>query len=146
MATPSELRHTTIERGLIPLLLGNYPIRCEGRLRRVLVVEDDVVQADEVAEAIGAMGLETVGPIGCLEAAVALAETQELHGALLDVRLQRGLRVYPVVEVLWRRRIPFCFMTAYCDDRISAFPAEAVLYKPISLAASRAAVRTLIEA
>jgi hypothetical protein len=105
-----------------------------------------MVQADEVAEAIAAMGLEPVGPIGCLETAVGLAQTQELHGALLDVRLQRGLRVYPVVEVLWRRRIPFCFMTAYCDERLSSFPAEAVLYKPIALTALRAAVRTLIEA
>ena len=53
MLTPSELRHTAIERGLIPLLIGNHPIRCEGRRRRILVVEDDVVQADDVAEAIG---------------------------------------------------------------------------------------------
>ncbi len=70
------------------------------------------------------MGLEPVGPVGDLGAALALAETQELHGALLDVRLQRGLRLYPVADVLWRRRIPFCFLTANCDERMNAYPAE----------------------
>ncbi|KGM32882.1 hypothetical protein [Inquilinus limosus] len=45
------------------------------------------------AEAVHTMGLAPVGPVGTLEAAIALAETQHLDGALLDVRLRRGMRV-----------------------------------------------------
>ncbi|WP_144445554.1 hypothetical protein [Inquilinus limosus] len=84
-------------------------------------------------------------PVGTLEAAIALAETQHLDGSLLDVRLRRGMRVYPVVEILWRRRIPFRFMTAYSDDQIEGMPAEAVQRKPLALPALRQAVEALIE-
>jgi CheY-like chemotaxis protein len=146
MQQQSELRHTAFEQGPIPSLFRSDPIRREGGRRRILVAEDDVVLADQVSEAIVTMGLELVGPTGALGAALVFAETQELHGALLDVRLQRGLQVYPVAEVLWRRRIPFCFMTAYCDQRMTAYPAEAILYKPFSLSALRSAVCSLIEA
>lgn len=146
MHQQSELRHTAFEQAPLPSLFRRDPIRREGGRRRILVVEDDVGLADQVSEAIAAMGLEPVGPTGALGAALVSAETQELHGALLDVRLQRGLSVYPVADILWRRRIPFCFVTAYCDQRMATYPAEAVLYKPISLPALCAAVRTLIEA
>lgn len=146
MPQQTELRHTAFEQRSIPLAFRPNPVRREGGRRRILVAEDDVALADQVSEAIAATGLEPLGPTGALEAALAFAETQELHGALLDVRLQRGLRVYPVAEVLWRRRIPFCFMTAYCEEKMRAYPAETVLYKPLSLPALRAAVRTLIEA
>jgi CheY-like chemotaxis protein len=146
MQQPSELRHTAFDQGSVPLMFRSDPVRREGGRRRILVVEDDVALADQVCEAIAAMGLEPLGPTGALGAGLAFAETQELHGALLDVRLQRGLRVYPVAEVLWRRRIPFCFMTAYCDQQMTAYPAEAILYKPISLSALRPAIRMLIDA
>ncbi len=145
MQTHPELRHTAFERDPTPLRFRIDPIRREGGRRRILVVEDDVVLADQLAEAVDAMGLEPVGPVGDLGAALALAETQELHGALLDVRLERGLRVYPVADVLWRRRIPFCFLTAHCDERMNAYPAGSLLYKPIFLPALRAAISSLLE-
>ncbi|HEY9348500.1 MAG TPA: hypothetical protein VIQ53_24435 [Inquilinus sp.] len=101
--------------------------------------------ADDVAQSIHAMGLDPVGPVGTLEGAIGLAETQRLDGALLDVRLRRGQRVYPVVEILWRRRIPFCFMTAYSDHQIEHMPAAAVLRKPLSQPALRQAVQALLD-
>ncbi|MGO4125787.1 response regulator [Inquilinus sp. YAF38] len=120
------------------------PVRRDGAAKRILIVEDEVLLADDVAQAIYAMGLDPVGPVGTLEAAISLAETQQLDGALLDVRLRRGMRVYPVVEILWRRRIPFCFMTAYSDQQIEHMPAEAVLRKPVSRPALLDAVQALL--
>lgn len=120
------------------------PFPRDGAPKRILIVEDELLLADHVTEAVHAMGLDPVGPVGTLEAAIALAETQQLDGALLDVRLRRGMRVYPVVEILWRRRIPFCFMTAYSDDQIEGMPAEAVLRKPLALPALHQAVQTLL--
>lgn len=120
------------------------PIPRDGVPKRILIVEDELLLAEDVAQSIHAMGLDPVGPVGTLEAAIALAETQQLDGALLDVRLRRGQRVYPVVEILWRRRIPFCFMTAYTDGQIEHMPAEAVLRKPVAAAALRDAVLILL--
>jgi CheY-like chemotaxis protein len=121
------------------------PIPRDGAPKRILIVEDELLLANDVMQSIHAMGLDPVGPVGTLEAAVALAETQQLDGALLDVRLRRGQRVYPVVEILWRRRIPFCFMTAYTDPQIEHMPAEAVLRKPVDLPALRQAVQALLD-
>ena len=113
---------------------------------RILVVEDDLMQADRVSDAIRARGLEVVGPVGSLDAAIELARSEALHGALLDVRLQRGLRVFPVVEILRHRRIPFCFMTAYGGNVIRAMPAAVVLHKPVSLGALHSAISLFLEA
>jgi CheY-like chemotaxis protein len=123
---------------------GAWPIPREGPSKRILVVEDELLLADDVAEVIYAMGLDVVGPVGSLEAAIALAETQQLDGALLDVRLRRGARIYPVVEILWRRRIPFSFMTAYNDVPIRQMPTAAVLHKPIAVPELQAAVNALL--
>jgi CheY-like chemotaxis protein len=124
---------------------GSRPVPRDGAPKRILIVEDEVLLADDVAQSIHAMGLDPVGPVGTLEAAIGLAETQRLDGALLDVRLRRGMRVYPVVEILWRRRIPFCFMTAYSDHQIDHMPAAAVLRKPVSQPALRQAVQALLD-
>jgi hypothetical protein len=50
------------------------------------------------------------------------------------------------VDILWRRRIPFCFMTAFGEDRIGAMPAAAVFHKPVSLGALHSAISMLLEA
>lgn len=121
------------------------PVPRDGVAKRILIVEDEVLLADDVAQSIQAMGLDPVGPVGTLEAAVSLAETQRLDGALLDVRLRRGMRVYPVVEILWRRRIPFYFMTACTDLQIEHMPAQAVLRKPVSPPALLEAVQALLD-
>jgi CheY-like chemotaxis protein len=123
----------------------SQPVPRDGAPKRILIVEDELLLADDVVESIHAMGLDPVGPVGTLEAAISLAETQHLDGALLDVRLRRGQRVYPVVEILWRRRIPFCFMTAYSDHQIEHMPAAAVLRKPLSQPALRQAVQALLD-
>jgi DNA-binding response OmpR family regulator len=122
-----------------------HPLPRDGAAKRILIVEDELLLADHVMEAIQAMGLDPVGPVGTLEAAIALAETQHLDAALLDVRLRRGQRVYPVVEILWRRRIPFCFMTAYSDHQIEEMPPAAVLHKPLALPVLHQAVMALLE-
>ena len=81
--------------------------------------------------------------MGTLEGAIALAETRDVDGALLDVRLRRGQWVHPVAEILRQRRIP-SFMTAFNDTQIDQVPAEVVLRKPISIAALERAVRVLL--
>ena len=136
---------SVIELGPDAMFARARPLPRDGAPKRILIVEDEVLLADHVAEAIYAMGLDPVGPVGTLEAAIALAETQPLDGALLDVRLRRGMRVYPVVEILWRRRIPFCFMTACTDLQIEHMPAEAVLRKPVSPPALLEAVQALLD-
>ncbi|MGL4962474.1 MAG: hypothetical protein ACRC67_14665 [Inquilinus sp.] len=82
------------------------------------------------------MGIEVIGPVGTLRQAMILAETERLDAALLDVRLLPDVRlpysdrVYPVADLLRRRRIPFSIMTASAAEWIDRLPSDPVLLKP----------------
>jgi len=93
--------------------------------RRLLVVEDDYMLADDLASWLGALGAEVVGPVGCIHDALALiVGNGRLDGALLDINL-RGERVFPVADALAARRVPFVFTTGY--DRVAIPPSYAAI-------------------
>ena len=108
----------------------------DGARRRVLVVEDDFYIAEYVDGILQRMGMQVVGPVGTLRQAMVLAETEPIDAALLDVQLRPDVclphrdRVYPVADLLRRRRIPFSFVMAYADHSIERFPSDPVLQKP----------------
>lgn len=79
---------------------------------RILVVEDEVLVSVMVETVLTDLGCEIVGPAGSVAGAVALAKTERLSGALLDVNI-RGESVYPVADLLKLRGIPFIFVTGY---------------------------------
>jgi len=85
---------------------------------RILVVEDEFLVALLIEETVRNLGHEVAGPVGDLSGALRLAETETLSAAILDVHLQHGERVYPVVQVLRRRGIPLVLTTAYQEAEI----------------------------
>ena len=105
-------------------------------LRRVLVVAAELHTALYVDEILRRMGIEVIGPVGTLRQAMILAETERLDAALLDVRLHPDVRlpycdrVYPVADLLRRRKVPFCVMTASAAEWIDRFRSGPVLLKP----------------
>jgi CheY-like chemotaxis protein len=82
--------------------------------RRLLVVEDDFLIADDLANSLQDLGAEVVGPAGTVEDALQLLESdgEQLDAAVLDINL-RDERVYPVASALAQRGIPFVFTTGY---------------------------------
>jgi CheY-like chemotaxis protein len=80
------------------------------------------------------MGCEVMGPARDLRHALRLARLEPgPAAALLDVNLGNGERIFPVVEVLRRRGIPFLFATGYESAGAldgQAADAVAVLRKP----------------
>jgi DNA-binding response OmpR family regulator len=89
----------------------------DGRSLRILVVEDNLLIADTIALALEECGYAVVGPAPSLNAGLALAETEEIDGALLDVNLA-GKRCFPIAMVLMSRHVPFMFLTGYDDPTI----------------------------
>ncbi len=79
---------------------------------RILVVEDNALVADMIADILVMAGAEVVGPTGWVATALELAGDGRLHGALLDVNLH-GDPSFPVAAVLRQRGIPFIFLTGY---------------------------------
>ena len=88
--------------------------------RRVLVVEDDFMIADELQHMLESLGSHVVGPASTVADALQLISDCLVELAVLDVNLG-GEKAYPIADVLRVRGIPFVFATGY--DR-SALPSE----------------------
>ena len=83
------------------------------RGRRILVVEDEYMMADDLQYDLEKAGAEVIGPVPSVADALRLLATEEvIDGAILDVNL-RGEKAYPVADVLRERGIPFVLATGY---------------------------------
>jgi CheY-like chemotaxis protein len=81
--------------------------------RRLLVVEDEYFVAKGMVRGLRDNGVEVVGPVGDIDAALDLIDAAEhLDGAVVDLNLN-GEMAYPVADALLERGIPFVFATGY---------------------------------
>ncbi len=77
---------------------------------RVLIVEDDWLQAADLAQHFSNLGLEVVGPATSITAGLRLAREADM--AVLDINLS-GQPVYPIADLLNERGVPMVFYTSY---------------------------------
>ena len=92
--------------------------------RRVLVVEDDYIMAEDLKAELESFGALVLGPVPTLQYAFdRLASEPALDGAVLDINLGGDL-VYPLADLLRARRIPFVFATGYEEEAIPALYAD----------------------
>ena len=114
--------------------------------RRVLVVEDESMIGMLIEDMLGEHGAVVLGPAKRLDAALALAGSESLDIAVLDLNLA-GETVYPVAEALAAKGVPFLFMTGYGQlgiaERWRDRPSLAKPFRPSQLAE---ALRTLLAA
>ena len=97
---------------------------------RVLVVEDDLLQGDDVCDLLLAEGMEPLGPAASVEAARELLDMTTVDAAILDIRLQNGLG-FEIARSLRERRVPFLFLTGSVREVMPAeFQAVPLLHKP----------------
>lgn len=82
------------------------------RGRRVLVVEDILLVAEELSDTLKDWGCEVIGPAAQVGRALDLVEREKLDGALLDVNLGKE-HCFPIATVLRERRVRFIFLTGY---------------------------------
>ena len=100
--------------------------------RRVLVVEDEYFQADDMARLLRSLGAEVIGPVGEVQDALELIDAgNPVDLAVLDINL-RGEMIYPAADKLRSRAIPFVFASGYdrtpIPDRYRDVP---LLEKPV---------------
>ncbi len=104
-----------------------------GNEQRVFIVEDEVLVAFEMSDALNDMGFTVVGPSVHLAEAERRAATSDIDIAFLDVNLGRGKTSEPVAKILRERGIPFVYITAYDRSQISfVTDADRLLRKPVS--------------
>lgn len=99
---------------------------------RILLVEDEILIALEIAEALKRAGAEVVGPFLTLEDALTAADSESIDMAVLDIDL-RGEEVFPAAARLGERGIPFLFYTGRPDREQlrGAFARVPVCVKPL---------------
>ncbi|MGI4977373.1 MAG: response regulator [Janthinobacterium lividum] len=80
---------------------------------RILVVEDEYLIAQEIAEVLADAGAETLGPVPSVGEALRMVEAEErIDCALLDVNVGSE-PVWPAVDVLLARGVPVVLATGY---------------------------------
>lgn len=80
--------------------------------KRILLVEDEALIALDTEEALTEAGCHVLGPADRVDAALAIARSEDMDAAVLDVNLA-GDYVWPVAEVLRARRIPFVLLSGF---------------------------------
>jgi two-component sensor histidine kinase len=98
--------------------------------RRILVVEDEPLIAGQIESLLVEQGCSVSGPVPGPENALALARSEPLDAAILDVNLS-GSRSEAVADMLRQHGIPFIVLTGYADSGLSAaYHGAPVVAKP----------------
>jgi DNA-binding response OmpR family regulator len=80
--------------------------------KRVLIVEDEQMLAEYLADAMAAEGAEVIGPVATVTAALDAIASTRLDGVTLDLKLA-GEMTFRVADALAARNVPFVFLTGY---------------------------------
>ncbi|MGR3323714.1 MAG: hypothetical protein ACU0DK_17490 [Pseudooceanicola sp.] len=108
------------------------------RDRKVLVVEDDFFQAQEICRFVEGTGGEVVGPVGTLERGLEIAHLAD--AAVLDINLN-GSPVFPLADTLQARDVPIVFYTGATDiDMPARFWGIPMVRKPFKTLSDAAIV------
>lgn len=96
---------------------------------RILVVEDEPIVAMCLEDMLIAHGYVPVGPAGRLSEGLALAGSESIDAAILDINLD-GERSDAIAEALRERDIPFVFASGYDTAPAGLVAAAPMLSKP----------------
>ena len=118
--------------------------RKAGVVRRILVLEDELLISLLLKDWLSELGCETLGPVASLSGAVELVETERPDAAILDLMIGKEWS-YPVAEALRGRAVPFAFATGHgAGDIQPAYADVPVLAKPFEFSAVRRMLAVLI--
>ena len=101
---------------------------------RVLIVEDEMLVAYDIAMTLEDLGCEVSGPVPTLDEALAAVGSESLDGVLLDANLD-GTSSAPIADALVSRSIPFVVITGYGGLRLPTETLDAAprVTKPYNL-------------
>jgi len=101
--------------------------------KRILIVEDDYLIAEELAQSFKEAGARILGPVGSVTSALDALRGDLPDAAVLDVLLD-GQTAYPVAEFLSEHGIPFVFATAFSSVVLPPYRGVRIFQKPVALA------------
>lgn len=112
--------------------------------KRILVVEDSGLTADEIIFGLEELGCKPIGPAATIEQGLEIVDRQSVDCALLDVNLA-GEYVFPLAEALRERGIPFVLTTGYESSHLpDEYRDTPKLAKPFTDDELEAKLRTIL--
>lgn len=113
--------------------------------RRIFIVEDSPIIADDTQEMVQSLGGEVVGPAPNMAVALQLAQEEAIDAAVVDVNI-RGGKAFSVMTILSERGIPFLLTSGYANWAMpDTWEDRPRLPKPYSEAALREQLEQLLE-
>lgn len=111
---------------------------------RILIVEDNVLIADDVARFLRSYGYAVAGEAPSIESGLRMVQAGRIDGALVDVDLF-GQPSIPVCQALQTKGVPFAFLTGYGRHPVlSQFSQAPYIAKPPSAPHVLAALNTVL--
>ena len=113
--------------------------------RRILVVEDEYFLADDIVQALTALGARIVGPYGDLDEATNVVNRDiAIDAAIVDINLHNEM-VFPLARMLRSRKVPLVFTTGYDRSAVEPeFQDVRIWGKPLDLKAIARELTTVI--
>jgi CheY-like chemotaxis protein len=104
----------------------------EANVRRVLVVEDEMLIGMLLEDMLTDLGHQVVGIVSRVNDALAAVQKEAFDLAILDVHLN-GQAVFPVADALVERGVPFVFATGYGERGLpEQYRSRPILQKPFA--------------
>ena len=98
---------------------------------RILILEDEAVVAMDIAAELEDDDWEVVGPAGALDKAEALARTEHLDAALLDINLS-GANSFDLAARLRQDGVRVVFLTGYSAETLPETLSDCIVVsKPV---------------
>ena len=98
--------------------------------KRILIAEDEFLIAVLLEENLRESGYDVAGPFSDLTSLLAALDSEKFDCAILDVNLG-GQMVYPAVDVLLKRGVPFTLLSGYGNTNTpDAYRGVTVMGKP----------------
>lgn len=86
---------------------------------RILIVEDELIVAEDLRTTLGSLGYDVVGIAGSGERAIELAEEKEPEIILMDIMLSGSLDgIATAGRIQTKHAIPVIYVTAYADEAL----------------------------
>jgi two-component SAPR family response regulator len=114
--------------------------------RRIFVIEDEVLIADNLREQLTEIGAHVIGPTASVDKALELIQANlEIDAAVLDIKLS-DQDADRVAEALDTRGVPFVFLTGYHQSALAErFPSAPVCEKPTTMEVIAKALIDVVE-
>ena len=111
---------------------------------RILVVEDEVIIASDIAYSLQDMGHHVIGPATTVDEALTFVRSEAIDCAFLDANL-KGTSSAPIAAELAARGVKFVVITGYAKMKLDTLALNSAprISKPFSVGDFSAAINAL---